>query len=204
MTCIVGIVDGNVVLMGSDSAATDDNGNLEVQREPKIFTLLVPVTGRPGCGASSGMLVGFAGSFLVAQAIRWGLKVPAYHRGEPLMKYLVTRFVPAAKAAVIKALGEPKEEPVFRDASFLIGFQGHLFTLESNGQLLETIHGYGSVGSGASVALGAMWASIAAGGRSGATEARQAPWATLEDGLHAAEYFCSGVRRPFHIEYVMT
>ena len=195
MTCIVGMVDGNVVLIGSDSAATDEFGNQEVQRDAKLFTLQVPVAGRPEGpkGPKASMLIGFSGSFLVAQAIRWMLNVPRYRPTEPIMKYMVAHFVPAARAAVTKALGEPKDtESMFREATFLIGFQGRLFTVESNGQIMESLHGYASVGAGSSTALGAMWAS-------GSRDA----WTVLEDGLHAAEYFCSTVRGPFHIEYAM-
>jgi hypothetical protein len=200
MTCIVGIVDGGVVLMGSDSAATDDSGSIEIQKASKTFTLQVPLVGPTK--RSMPMLVGFAGSFRIAQILQWSFKVPKWDPTHPLMEYLVSRFVPALHAAVLTALGEPKapegtEAHALRDSSFLIGFQGRLFTLESNGQIMEALHGYSSVGSGALVALGAMWS---------ATKAAQAaePWTVLEVGLGAAEYFISTVRRPFYIEYVMS
>lgn len=204
MTCIVGIVDGNVVLIGSDSAATDASGAQEIQRAPKTFELRIPVVGGRG---HLTMVLGFAGCFRVAQAVQWISKVPSYNPSRPLMEYLVRHFVPAVEAAVTKAIGLPKGEEtnVLRESSFLIGFQGRLFTLYFNGQLLEAQHGYASIGSGASVALGAMWAiQNAAHNGAAAADEPPAPWTVLDHGLAAAEYLCSGVRRPFHIEYVMT
>lgn len=193
MTCVIGIVDGQVVIMAADSAATDEQHNLEIQRQPKIFHIQVP--GKDG--SYWPMLIGFAGNFRVAQIVRWAARVPQYKASKPVMHYLVKHFVPALESAVNKVMGEPAADTeAFRDCSFLVGFRGHLYTIEPNGQVLEANSRYSGIGSGAPIAMGALHAASQHG--------NLCTWDLLDSALQAAEALCSGVRRPFHMDYTLS
>ena len=156
MTCIVAIKDGRTIIMSGDSAATDEN-RISIQKVPKTFKLCVP--GGPNVvpdngGHNTEMLVGFAGCFRGAQLMKHSLKVPAWTMGSH-EDYLVRHFLPEV-IKVFQAHGLGTKEDPLGLLLLLVGLDGRLFEIEGNGQVLENMSGYASIGTGAEVALASM------------------------------------------------
>jgi len=187
MTCTFAIFDGQTIIMASDSAGTTEDGSIESQKNSKMFKMTILRSDGP-----VEILVGFAGCFRAPQIIRHMFQVPEWSSGTP-ESYLVSKFVPEAAKLLAKNDIGNKENP-FGTCNLLLAFDGHIFIVETNGQILESASRYSAIGSGADVALGAAHA------LSGSNEPS---WIIAEKALYAAEAFKSTVRRPFHMEYIM-
>jgi ATP-dependent protease HslVU (ClpYQ) peptidase subunit len=187
MTCTFAIFDGNTIVMSSDSAGTSDDGTIDSQKNSKMFILTLKKSGQ-----LLQVLVGFAGCFRAAQILKHGLSLPEWTHGTQ-ESYMVSHFVPEAIKVLYKNEIGHKDSP-FGACSLLVAFDGHLFTVEPNGQVLESNMRFCAIGSGAEVALGAAHALM---------EYEEPSWVIAEKALYAAEAFKSTVRRPFHIEYIM-
>ena len=201
MTVIVGIIDGNVVLMGADSAATNESGNLTLQKNAKLFNLTI----RSTKGKLYEMVVGYAGNFYVAQQIEFGFRPPVWNTEIDVRRYLIQYFVPALKKVL--AFDKKSEQQhvdtaskeVFGGASFLIGFQKRLFILEENGQVEENLQPFAAIGCGAGGAIGAFHAL-----QQMQTMKTMTTWDVLDCALVAAEQSCCFVKAPFHMSSCMS
>lgn len=99
MTCIVGLVEGNRVLMGGDSAGVAGL-NLCVRADRKVF-------------CNGPMVFGFTTSFRMGQLLRHALSVPARHPDVDIERFMVTTFIDAVREC-LKSHGwseKDKEEP---------------------------------------------------------------------------------------------
>lgn len=174
MTCIVGLVDGGRVFMGSDSAAVD-GWSLSVVRQPKVFV-------------NGGFLMGYTSSFRMGQLLACALKPPVPPEGCDLFAFMVTDFVDAVRSC-LKAGGiARKSEEVEKAGTFLVGHAGRLFSIEDQYQVIESLHSFEACGSGDDVALGSLYST-----------AGRDPVARVHLALEAAEHLNAGVRGPFHI-----
>lgn len=179
MTCIVGLVHKGEVWMGGDSAS---NGNwiTRISSLPKVFMV-------------HDMLIGITGNWRLAQLLQYHLpaELDAWDGAEDYMQYLVLTFVPAVRK-LFKEEGFSKEDNNQQSyyGAYMIGHAGQLYTVESNYQVVQHVDGYTAVGSGAELALGALYVL----GEKTAADKR------IEMALEAAAYFSNGVERPFHIQ----
>jgi len=172
MTCIVGVVDGSSVTIGADSAGVE-GWEVTSRSDAKVFL-------------RSDYLVGFTTSFRMGQLIRFVFEPPVPD-GRDLLEFMVVAFVPALRAC-LEAGGFGKvEHGVATGGGFLVGLHGRLFEVGPDYQVGESHHGYGAVGSGSSVALGALAVST------GDSVSR------VRAALEAAERHNMGVRGPFTV-----
>jgi len=173
VTCIVGLVDDGDVYIGGDSAGVS-NSWLSLHANRKVFT-------------NGPYVVGFTSSFRMGQLLRYALKPPPPpERG--LDRFMVTTFVDAVRRCLKDGGLAKKENEVETGGAFLVGVSGRLFAVYGDYQVTEEVGSYDAVGSGASIALGAMYA----------TEGLL-PRDRLRLALGAAERFSTYVRRPFTI-----
>jgi ATP-dependent protease HslVU (ClpYQ) peptidase subunit len=187
MTCIIAIKDGRTIIMSADSAASTED-KYSIQKVPKVFKLAVPGSGPVD------MLVGFAGCFRGAQILKHAFVVPEWTTGTH-EDYLVGRFLPELCKA-LQAVGIGTKEDPLGLLTLLIGLQGRLFEVESNGQLLESVKTYAAIGTGADTALAAIAVLL--------DHTDDSPWTILDKALAYSADFCTSVRGPFHTDYVMT
>jgi ATP-dependent protease HslVU (ClpYQ) peptidase subunit len=181
MTCIVGLEQDETIYIGGDSAGIDD-WSLAIcgRADEKVFII-----------ETGDMIMGFCGSFRIGQLLRYALIPPPQKVGQDDMAYMVTDFIDAVRN-MQKDKGALKKENELEEhnAGFLVGYNGKLYVVESDFQVGRPIDNYASIGCGAQIAQGAMYATRNMG---------MAPEARIRLALEAAAEYSAGVRAPFHI-----
>lgn len=176
MTVIVGIVDGDHVLIGGDSVGVMGN-SIEVRKDKKVFV-------------RKGIAFGYTSSFRMGQLLKYELKIPD-QTADP-MKYLVTRFIPAVRETFKEHGFAWIENNRESGGMFLVGLKNRLFAIESDFQVGEYVEGYTALGSGYQYALGAISAvqqSVPA------LDKRN----VLKIALNTTGRLCTTVGGPYHI-----
>lgn len=175
MTCIVGFVEGDKVWIGGDSAGVA-GWDLTVRADQKVFR-------------NDDMLFGFTSSFRMGQLLRYALKVPIRDPKTDVYQYMVTTFVDAVRECLKSHGWAEKHSEQEKGGTFLVGYAGLLFAVESDYQVAEAASGYAACGCGDSYALGALYATAHLSGKK-----------RMEMALRAAESHSAGVRGPFCFE----
>lgn len=174
MTCIAGLVDGSDIWIGGDSACV--NGwNLTVCRDPKVFQ-------------RGEFLFGATSSFRMMQLIQYSLKIVPQKARQSMDAYLRTVFVDALRECLSGGGYATKKNEVETAGTFLVGYRGRLFRVDSDYQVLESRDAYNAVGCGSNYALGALHATKGAQAKS-----------RILTALRAAERMSAGVRGPFTV-----
>lgn len=174
MTCIVGLVKGSSVWLGGDRAATDDGLNRTLIKEPKVFE-----KGHIGFGV--------CGLPKVMDAIQHAIEMPPYS-GEDPKTFLVAQVIPALREGLkkLECTEEHNGQHYFHGA-LLVAFQGRLFEVQGNFQLVEASVDFAAVGSGAEPALGSLRSS------------KGKPRERLFEALKVSAENNAGVAQPFDV-----
>jgi len=174
MTCIVGLRAAGRVWLGGDRAAVDQSHYLSRCEQPKIF--------RRG-----EMILGYTSSFRMGQLLQFRLAVPDCPDEQPLDEFMCTKFVDAVRTC-LKDGGYTKVEHSRETiGTFLVGFRGQLYVVDDDYNVRRD-GAFMAVGSGVSVALGALYATT-----------DRTPRERLLSALRAASEFVTTVRPPFDI-----
>ena len=174
MTCIVGLVHEGTVFIGGDSAGVAGL-SLVVRADEKVFR-------------NGDFLMGFTTSFRMGQLLRYKLNPPRRHPDDRVAKYMVVDFIDAVRECLKAGGWASKENETEQGGTFLVGYSGHLFTVEGDYQAGQPEDGYAAVGSGQDIARGSLFATQG-----------QEPRSRVLTALRAAERFNAGVRGPFHV-----
>ena len=147
MTIVAAVRDGDVIVIGCDSAASDSNEYSLRKGNPKVWSVEIPFLGPA--------LIGFAGTFSICQIIRYTFPIPEFdHR--TIQEYLVYFQIALQKHLVkIRQTYEPKE---INEYTLLFAAKGQIFTMYPNGDVEEKAEDFAAIGDGAQVALGALGA----------------------------------------------
>lgn len=173
MTCIVGLAHRGRVYLGGDSAGVAGS-DLTLRSDAKVFR-------------REGYVMGFTSSFRMGQLLQYAGDLPGAPR-EHLDRFMATEFIDAARTIMADGGFRKKEFEVESGGEFLVGVRGVLFSVDCDFQIGRALRPFDAVGSGATVALGAM--TIMEGMRLGAD-------ARIRRALAAAEEWNAGVRGPF-------
>ncbi len=176
MTCIVGVIDKGRVWMGGDSAGVSGD-SIAYRKDPKVFKV-------------GEFLFGFTSSFRMGQLLQFKFKPPE-RKNQTHYRYMVTTFVDEIKKCFKENGYQRTSDGRDSGGEFLVGYQGHLFHIESDYQVGESRFEYDACGAGEEYALGALHAT-------GDTEGR----ARVKAALVASELFCASVARPFIIQSI--
>ena len=175
MTCIVGLVDGDRVWMGGDSAGV--NGlDITVRADTKVFR-------------NGEMLIGFTSSFRMGQLLHYRLEPPHRDPEADVFRYMVVDFVDAVRNCLKDGGYAHRSNDVETGGTFMVGYEGRLFSVQSDYQVGEAVRGYHAIGCGADYALGSL----------ASTEGLPAE-ERVRKALEVAELFSGGVRAPFTIQ----
>lgn len=178
MTCIVGMEKDGIVYIGGDSAAS--NGWTVVDAmQPKVFK-------------NGPMVMGYTTSFRFGQLLEHSLEVPTAkeHRVSDL-KYLCTEFVDEVRECLKKGGYAKIDNNVEEGGSALFGYNGRLYKMDSDFQILRAPCGVFSVGSGYVAALAVLFHIVK--NRPGTP-----PQDALREALEIATDMTPGVKGPFH------
>lgn len=177
MTTIVGIVRDGIVTIGADSAGS--NGEMTtIRKDRKLF--------RKG-----EMVIGYTSSYRMGQLLQYHLSIPFHHKGVDDMEYMVTEFVPAVRACLSEGGWAKKESEQEEGGTFLVGYRGHLYEIDSDYQVEESADEYNACGGGYIAALGAL---------NVATQAYKDTGHILGAALRTAAKITNDTRPPFHYE----
>ncbi len=184
MTCIVGIRSSAGVLIAGDSIGTNRTTS-EVRVDPKVF-------------AEGSLAFGHTTSFRWGQIVQF-YSLPALARGksaptaaDDLYRWAVTVFVPQVRSDLAEHGWLRKEHEREEGGRALVAVGDRLFAVHSDFQIAEAAGCYVAVGSGAEVALGALYARL---GDAAAVPKRQATSAA-ELAIRAAAHHSAHVRLP--------
>ncbi|MFM2042830.1 MAG: hypothetical protein RLY86_1406 [Pseudomonadota bacterium] len=174
MTCIVGLVDGQSVWMGGDSAGVAGL-DISLRADPKVFH-------------NGSFLIGFTSSFRMGQLLRFRLSPPPRRPGQDLFHYMVCDFVEAVRVCLREGGFAHRSNDVETGGFFLVGAEGRLFSIQDDYQVSEFSRGYHAIGCGAAYALGSLYGSR-----------HLPPEERVRHALETAEHYSGGVRAPFAI-----
>lgn len=177
MTCIAGLVHEGKVYIGGDSAGVAGY-YLTVRADAKVFR-------------NGPFLMGFTSSFRMGQLLHYKLRVPAHHPDTDIYEYMVTTFIDTVRQCLRDGGYATNDKGEESGGTFLVGYRGRLFEINSDYQVGEALDGYAAVGCGGEVAQGVMFATIGD---------YHSPEDRIRLALEAAERHSVGVRRPFRIE----
>lgn len=177
MTCIVGVVGKRSVVIGGDSAGVAGY-SLTVRNDRKVFR-------------NGDFVMGFTTSFRMGQLLAFNFSPPKPRQGTDIFAYMVTDFVDAARDCMKRGgFARTKDSTSEEGGTFLVGYKGRLFRIDSDFQVGESVHGFDACGCGQEIAVGALYSSRPI------ADARK----RVIDALGAAEAFSAGVRAPFFVE----
>lgn len=172
MTCIVGLVDNGSVYIGGDSAGVSGL-SISIRADEKVFT-------------NGQFIMGFTTSFRMGQLLRYKFDPPQQTGKQGDMEYMVTSFIDAVREC-FKENGFGDKEAT-KGGTFLVGYKGGLYTINSDYQVGIPADDYDAVGCGSDLALGALHATKG-----------MLPTKRIKTALEAASAFSAGVAPPFHI-----
>ena len=175
MTCIAGLIDNGKIYMGADSAGVSGH-SLRVRADEKVFI-------------KGDFIMGFTTSFRMGQLLRYNLRIPPQGKDTDIFEYMVTSFVESVRKCLKDGGFAEKKDEHEKGGTFLVGYAGRLFCVNSDYQVEETLLPYAATGCGEDIALGALFAN-----------GHLKPEERILQALEAAEQFSAGVRRPFVIK----
>jgi len=174
MTLVLAYIDGNVVVVACDSAATTDSSIVVRRGASKIWSM-------------QDFVVGFCGDFGFGQFVRYGFKWEEAY--EPYEKWLVMTQKKLKKAIV-------KRFEKNEDWQLIVAIKNRVFVLSPCGDVEETTKNFSAIGSGADTARGAMESM-------NANNPNMLSWEKIDNAMTiSAEYNCD-VRLPVHYLYTM-
>lgn len=181
MTCIVAAIEDGRIVMGADSAGSDGY-TIRSRKDPKIYEVGL-------------FMFGFTTSFRMGQLLGHAFVAPDRDPRMTTEKFMVTTFIDAVRACLKAGGYASQSNSVEAGGTFLVGYEGRIFRVDSDYQVGESLLPYEAVGCGAEHACAAMFATQEFADQGKCT----APWRVMT-ALKAAEEFSCGVRGPFLVK----
>jgi len=177
MTAIAGFIHDGKVWIGGDSAGVS-GFDLTRRSDPKVFR-------------NGEFLFGFTSSFRMGQLLRFSLTAPVQTENQDVFEFMCTTFVNAVRDCLKNGGFAKKHNEEETGGTFLVGYRGRLFLIDSDYQVGEPMDGYATCGCGDQACNGALYATSG-----------MAPKKRMNLVLQAAERHSAGVRGPFTIESI--
>lgn len=135
MTCIVGLVEDNIVYIGGERAASDGDSIISM-KNPKVFT-------------KNGWVYGYAGTIGIGQLLDL---IPLDDDIDNIYTYIRLHIVEELKKAIESFSHTPEEH----DTSWLIGKNGRLFEFSAADWGVVEVDSV-AIGGGSQYALGSLY-----------------------------------------------
>ncbi len=183
MTCVIGFTDREkgVSWIGADSLGS--NGyTKETQMPSKVFRN----------ETFNNVLMGGTTTFRHLDLLKYATnlfdEIDLYKKTNIDHKFMVTKFIP--RVITLFKDGIISESELNRGGNFIVATPGRLFEVQNDYSVLEPELGICAVGCGEDVAMGSLITTIGLD---------MSPQDRIIKALEAAEKYCCGVQRPFHI-----
>jgi hypothetical protein len=179
VTIVVGVVQDGVVYMGADCGMTQGD-IVRPLRIPKVLRL-----------GEEGILVGYAGDFLVGNVLQTCLNIETRDRNvfDPF-KYLCETFGHRLQIAIGQhSMLQEREGQRMMDAELLVGYEGQLWHVGCDFSVTQNLLRYDAIGNCKGIALGSLFT----------TPNDADPRAAIETALSACELFDGHIRQPFTV-----
>lgn len=173
MSCVIGLVAEGKIWFGADGFATTEDG----ERRPIVCNKIIK---------NGDYMFGYTGSVRTGQILREELFTPP---DDILMLPDALREYYTAAGCMADAEGMNAQT-----CNFLIAWQDRLYEILMDYQLNEVLGDYTAIGSGAQVAMGAMYAMQ--------YSRKMQPISKLERALKASAFFNTAVGPPYDYDYV--
>lgn len=179
MTCIVGLIDKEIVYIGGDSAGSAGNSVL-IRKDKKVFI------------KDNKFIIGFTTSFRMGQLLMCDdrFSVRDQNKEEDDFHFMINAFIPAIQKLFTEGGFLTKDREELIGGVFLVGYKQHLYKIESDFQVVETYDNYMSCGCGDDLALGSLYTS---------STLQITPEEKIIKALEAAAKFSNGVEPPYNI-----
>lgn len=143
MTCVVGSLDGQNIIMGADSAAVSDRHEVYTIPEPKVFA----------CGS---YLIGVCGSYRVGQVLQHRQRdLPEPPSTTALRSFLIGELAPAI-GGLVRAEGVSSGRMYLGDqVALMLGVSGQLWQICSDLTVIPA-DTFSAIGCGRHLAYGAL------------------------------------------------
>ena len=160
MTCIIGFKDrqNNRVYMGGDRMAGNTQQYLTLNfAHPKVFTK--SVHNLKNTNEKIDILMGYTTSFRMGQLLQYELNLSYPFDGKLTMKHMVTKIIPELRDAYHNAgYGKKDDAEKMNGGTLLVGSRDSLFSVRGDFSVLEVKDNFASIGCGAELACGALFA----------------------------------------------
>ena len=193
MTVTIGFIDGDVVIVASDSAAVVGDDIMTRRAEPKVWA--------ENIGPFS-ILIGIAGDFGVCNWIRHGFRWPAWSPDVEFVTWLTAKVAPALSASITMRFTPETPSAERSEYELVLGYPSvggekpRVFILHNNGDVCEPLGNFVVIGSGANAARGALYATREVYALSS--------WKKIEMALEASAEYDKNVRKPWTVLYAMS
>lgn len=177
MTCIVGVISGERVVIGADSCGASSY-DMTIRKDAKVFTV-------------DEFIIGGTDSFRMLQLLQFHLDVPTRCPDMGHFEYMVRCFVPAVRTCLKDGGFASKTSEAESGGQFIVGYQGHLYKIYSDYQVEESVDPFAACGCGEKYALGALHVLY--------QQYTGRPAYCVNLALATAEKFSCGVRGPFNV-----
>jgi len=174
MTCVIGLIHGSRIYMGSDSAAVG-NRFIRTTNLPKIFR-------------NGPFLIGYCGSFRMGQVLEHSLRIPRQKEDQSDIAFMINVFIENVRNCLKEKGVASIEQRKETGGHFMVGYKGRLYSINSDFHVGDMLDGFDCIGSGAPIALGAMKALE-----------KTRPKQRIEKSLEVAAYYSADVTGPFHV-----
>lgn len=176
MTAIAAIVEDGVVWMGGDAAGVGGY-SISYRSDPKVFL-------------NGEFLIGYTTSFRMGQLLQYDFTPPTPNENEVGIEYMVRRFIPAIQQCFRSGGWDREEEGRKVGGTFLVGWRGQLYQIQSDFQVGRTLYPFDAVGCGEDLLLGSLHTT---------DHYQMTPEERLTIALDAASTFSAGVAKPYTI-----
>ncbi len=178
MTCIIGYTHKDKVYIAGDSAGIAGY-SIQIRKDPKVFK-------------NGNFIMGFTTSFRMGQLLMSAkFKVAKQKKNETDYHYMITTFIDAVIKTFTKGGYIKKENNAVEGGTFLVGYQGKLYEVNSDFQVGEVEENFNSVGCGHDIAKGAMYVLD--------KNKDLKPEEKLQLALETVSRFSAGVAPPFNV-----
>ena len=176
---IVGFIDGDNVYIGGDRAGVAGVSHLRIREDEKVFK-------------KNGFVFGYTSSFRMGQLIRFKFDPPK-HRPEEKddFEYMCTDFIDELRQCLKDGGYSKNDSNVETGGTFLVGYRGKLYQIESDFQVAIMSGNFDACGCGEDYAMGAM--SILSHNDKISAHNK------IIEALKVAENLSAGVRGPFDV-----